>query len=114
MPPESPPSNTADANIRRLRARGVTWNAIAAALRVSPWALIGHARRIGARRPLPRPPAGNEPDDPAREPLGAGHPAAWRLLTAGTLLAGVRYPWPPVLENSSPSAIARDSLEGGR
>jgi hypothetical protein len=31
-------------------------------------------------------------EDPAREPLAAGHPQAWRVLTEGTWLAGTRYP----------------------
>jgi hypothetical protein len=32
--------------------------------------------------------------DPAREPLPAGHPLSWGLITAGTLLEGGRYPMP--------------------
>jgi hypothetical protein len=30
-------------------------------------------------------------DDPRREPLPAGHPETWRVLTAGTVLEGEGY-----------------------
>lgn len=36
-------------------------------------------------------------DDPKRNPLPAGHPATWGLLTAGTVLDGAQYEYrPPV------------------
>jgi hypothetical protein len=81
-----------DAQIKRLRAEGATWDAIAAALSVSRFTIIERGRRIGARRPPPpfTPPA----EDPARLPLPAGHPRTWRPLTAGTVLEGSEYPLP--------------------
>lgn len=81
-----------DAQIRRLRAEGASWDMIAAILGLSRWAIIDRGRRIGARPP-PRefiPP----PEDPARDPLPAGHPRSWNVLTAGTVLEGTVYPLP--------------------
>jgi hypothetical protein len=97
MPEKLHWTQPADAQLRRLRAEGATWDAIAAAMRVSRSAVIEHGRRIGARLPPPDvvPEAVRELMDPAREPLRAGHPVSWRAITAGTLLAGSRYPWPP-------------------
>jgi len=85
-------TNAQDTQIRRLRAEGATWDAIAAVLGVTPFATRERGRRIGARRPPPDfvPP----PDDPLREPLPAGHPRSWRLLTDGTVLDGTHYPLP--------------------
>jgi hypothetical protein len=81
-----------DAKIRRLRAEGATWDAIAAALCVSRFTIIDRGRRIGARLPPPecKPP----PPDPARPPLPAGHPLSWQALTVGTVLEGSAYPLP--------------------
>jgi hypothetical protein len=81
-----------DAMIRRLRAEGATWDAIAMALLVSRFTVIERGRRIGARRPPPdfKPP----PPDMSRPPLPAGHPQTWEALTAGTVLEGTDYPLP--------------------
>jgi hypothetical protein len=92
----------ADAGLRRLRARGVPWAAIAAVLGIDRTTLIRHGLAIDARGPAPVPRPDPDLEDPAREPLGAGHPRAWRLLTAGTALAATPYPWPPVLEAERP------------
>jgi len=107
------PQNTAwnalsDANIAQLRARGFAWETIAFALGLSRWAVIDRAVRIGLCRQLLVP----DPDlaDPAREPLRAGHPLSWGLLTEGTLLEGSLYPWPPVAAEeraAKPDAPAR-------
>jgi hypothetical protein len=87
-----------DNQLRRLRAEGATWDTIAAALRLSRSAVIEHGRRIGAQRPRPKVAMAvvRELLDPGREPLPAGHPVTWGAITAGTLLAGSRYPWPPL------------------
>lgn len=119
MPQKIHWSPTADAEIRRLRAAGTTWNAVAAVLRVSHWTLMEHGRGIGARRPPVAPPPDRgfddpEFDDPAREPLRPGHPASWDGITAGTLLAGVRYPFPPVVEEDPPPRPSRAARERGR
>ncbi len=81
-----------DGQLRRLRAEGESWDAIAAALSVSRYTAIDRGRRIGARRPPPEhvPP----PEDPGRAPLAAGHPRSWDCLNAGTCLAGTPYPLP--------------------
>jgi hypothetical protein len=82
-------SEPRDFRLRLMRLEGVAWEEIAEALAVAPGAAIARAERIGARRP----PIGMaEFEDPAREPLAAGHPQAWRVLTEGTWLAGTRYP----------------------
>lgn len=84
----------ADARLRRLRAEGRTWAEIAADLGVSRDMATERGRRIGARRPpadhAPTPASG----DPARPPLPPGHPVSWGLLTRGTTLEGVPYPFP--------------------
>jgi hypothetical protein len=79
-----------DARLRRLRAEGAGWPAIAAELAVSPDVARERGRRIGARPPLAPPPAAM--DDPARPPLPPGDCRAWALLTQGTLLAGTGWP----------------------
>jgi hypothetical protein len=81
-----------DMQIRRLRAEGASWDTIAATLSLTRWTVIERGRRIGARRP-PRefvPP----PEDPGREPLPAGHPRSWSVITDGTVLEGAPYPLP--------------------
>jgi hypothetical protein len=74
-----------------MRLEGASWDAIAAALKVSPTEAIMRADRIGMRGLPARPP---RREDPAREPLAAGHPLSWGVLTQGTSLAGTRYPLP--------------------
>ena len=79
---------------RSMRLEGASWEAIAEALAVSPQAARVRADRIAARRPSPGLTA---TEDPAREPLPAGHPRAWGVLTQGTWLAGTRYPTPAMM-----------------
>ena len=86
-------TDASDTRIRRMRAEGASWDTIAAQLLVSRWSAIERGRAIGARAPL-RPPA--PAADPAREALPAGHPDSWGAITAGTLLDGSAYPWPPL------------------
>jgi hypothetical protein len=81
-----------DAQLRRLRAEGATWDGIAAVLGLTRWAAMERGRRIGARRPPPDFVA--PPEDPAREPLPAGHPRSWDGINAGTVLEGTPYPLP--------------------
>ena len=84
-------SEATDLKLRRLRAEGASWDAIAAALGVSRWTAIERGRLIGAQRP---PPDYRAKPNLAREPLPAGHPQSWGLLTRGTALDGARYPYP--------------------
>jgi hypothetical protein len=72
-----------------MRLMGEEWEEIAAALAVSVREAMTRALRIGAGR-SPRGPKPSE--DPAREPLPAGHPRSWNALTRGTWLAGTPYP----------------------
>jgi hypothetical protein len=102
MPPPLLWTEHADSLIRRLRLASATWDEVAAALRVSRWSAIARGRRIGALAPE-RLASTDAEADPAREPLAAGHWLAWDVLTAGTLLAGTDYPWPPL----SPGLAAR-------
>ena len=81
-----------DAQIRRLRIEGATWDTIAAMLGLARWTVIERGRRIGARRPPHEFVA--PPEDLARDPLPAGHPRSWGVLTAGTVLQDVPYPLP--------------------
>ena len=81
-----------DTQIRRLRAEGASWDTVATILGLARWTVIDRGRRIGALRPqrqsvLPQ-------DDLARDPLPAGHPRSWGVLTAGTVLEGTPYPLP--------------------
>lgn len=81
-----------DSQIRRLRAEGATWETVAAILGMPRWTVIDRGRRIGALRP-PRQFA-SPSEDPSREPLPAGHPRSWGVLTEGTVLEGTAYPLP--------------------
>ena len=92
MPTKLSWTTAQDAQIRRLRAEGASWDGIAGSLGLSRWSIIERGRRIGARPP-PRdfvPP----PENPARDPLPAGHPRSWGVLTAGTVLENTPYPMP--------------------
>ncbi|HVC63301.1 MAG TPA: AsnC family protein [Acetobacteraceae bacterium] len=81
-----------DTQIRRRRGEGANWEAIAADLALTLWAVTERGRRIGASRPPAEfVPAG---EDPQREPLPAGHPTSWDAITAGTVLEGEAYPLP--------------------
>ncbi len=81
-----------DARLRRLRAAGQPWRAIAAELGTTLWSAIERGRRIGA--PRPRPTALCRREDDGRQPLPPGHPRTWRAITDGTLLDGAPYPLP--------------------
>lgn len=81
-----------DTQIKRLRTEGATWESIAAMLGLTRWAVIERGRRIGARRPPHE--LANAREDAARDPLPAGHPRSWDVLTAGTVLENTPYPLP--------------------
>lgn len=79
-----------DGILRRLRAEGTGWQAIATELGVTPDVARERGRRIGA--PAPRHTPSIPHEDPYRRPLPAGHPRSWGLLTEGTTLAGETWP----------------------
>ena len=96
MPKKLTWTDAQDSKIRRLRAEGATWDAVAEALRFTRWTVIERGRRIGARPPPPDfiPP----PEDPNRETLPAGHVRSWGALVRGTCLDAM--PYPTLLANS--------------
>lgn len=82
-----------DAELKRLRAEGETWDDIARHFGISRNAAIERGRRIGARLPVrPAPPPAAR--DPERPPLPPGHPITWGAITTHTLIAGAPYPLP--------------------
>lgn len=83
-----------DFRLRRMRLEGASWEAIAESLAVSEGAARARADQIAAHRPSPGLAVA---EDPGREPLAAGHPQAWGVLTQGTWLAGTRYPTPAIM-----------------
>lgn len=93
MPGRRDWNETADNTIRQMRAEGATWLAIGAALGLSRNTIIERGRRIGAPGgPVPPQRVERAPEDePNRGPLHAGHPIAWGVLTAGTILEGTLY-----------------------
>ncbi|MDD2860649.1 MAG: AsnC family protein [Acidiphilium sp.] len=86
-------TETADNTIRRMRAGGATWAAIGDVLGLSRNTIIERGRRIQAvGGPVPvRKPVRLPENDPNREPLRAGHPISWGILTRGTVLEGVAF-----------------------
>ena len=85
-----------DTVLRTMREKAHSWDVKARAFGISRWAAIERARKIGAHIPLPpRTPRASDGGD-NREALPTGHPLAWQILTQGTLLAGVAYPYPPL------------------
>ena len=92
MPKKLVWTDAQDTRIRRLRIEGASWDTIAGVLGFTRWTVIERGRRIKAMRP-PRdflPP----PEDLARDPLPAGHPRSWGVITAGSVLEGAPYPFP--------------------
>lgn len=86
-------TDRADETIRRMRADGATWAAIAGVLGLSRNTIIERGRRIHAAggpvqvaRPKPPP-----EEDPNRGALPAGHALTWGLLTRGTILEGTTF-----------------------
>lgn len=91
MPAKLEWTDAQNTRLRQTRAEGAARDAIAAAFGVAISTVREQGNRIGARPPPPDfiPPAAN----PNRDPLPAGDPDTWSLLTAGTLLEGAPYEW---------------------
>lgn len=84
-----------DAQIRRLRTEGATWDVIALALGLARWTIIERARAIGAERPPVN--AITVLDESAREPLAAGHAKSWGAINRGTSLEHVPFQVPALI-----------------
>ena len=95
MPKKLNWTDAQDSQIKRMRAQGMTWDAIAEALNVTRWTVIDRGRRIGAVSPPPD--FTPEPEDPERPALRAGHPHSWGAIICGTGLDGMPYPQPAPL-----------------
>ncbi len=79
-----------DRQIATARAARRSWDTIAANLGFSRSSVIERARALAIPRLTPLPP---DPEIEAdRDPLPAGDPLAWAVLTDGTLLEGTAYP----------------------
>jgi hypothetical protein len=87
-----------DGRLRVLRAAGLTWDQVAAEMRLGRYIVLERGRRIGVpkpRRSASAPLAAVEPADRPTRP--AGHPETWGLINEGTVLAGTPYPYPVFL-----------------
>ena len=84
-----------DAQIRRFRTEGASWDLIALALSLSRWTVIERARAIGAeRRPAN---AASRMDEADRQPLPAGHSESWGAINRGTSLEDVPFQTPATI-----------------
>jgi hypothetical protein len=85
-----------DAQLRCLRADGMTWDRIAETMALGRNTVLERGRKIGARREISQvATAEEEPRD--RLPRQAGHPVTWNLINLGTVLEGTPYPYPVFL-----------------
>jgi len=89
MPRKTVWTDGQDAQIRRLRTEGASWDVVALALGLARWTVIERARAIGAERP----PANAVAflDESGREPLPAGHAESWGAINRGTGLENVPF-----------------------
>jgi hypothetical protein len=84
-----------DAQIRRLRTEGASWDVIALALGLARWTVIERARAIGVERRPANAVAALE--DPERAPLPAGHADSWSAINRGTALADTPFRTPDTI-----------------
>jgi hypothetical protein len=95
MPRKTVWTDGQDAQIRRLRTEGASWDVIALALGLARWTVIERARAIGAeQRPAN---AVAILDESGREPLPAGHADSWGAINRGTSLEGVTFRTPDAI-----------------
>jgi len=73
---------------------GASWPRIGLAFGITAKAAHERCKRAAlTRRDCALPGLHRSETDPGRSPFCAGHPASWRAITEGTLLAGVPYPF---------------------
>jgi hypothetical protein len=95
MPRKTVWTDGQDAQIRRLRTEGASWDVIALALGLARWTVIERARAIGAeQRPSH---AVAILDESGREPLPAGHAESWGAINRGTSLQDVKFRTPAAI-----------------
>jgi hypothetical protein len=95
MPRKTVWTDGQDAQIRRLRTEGASWDVIAQALSLARWTIIERARAIGAeQRPAN---AVRVPDESGREPLPAGHAESWGVINRCTSLEKVPFRTPDTI-----------------
>jgi hypothetical protein len=84
-----------DAQIRRLRTEGKSWDVIALALGLARWTVIERARVIGvSRAPIN---AVAVPDEAERLSLPAGHADSWGAINRGTSLEDTPFQTPDTI-----------------
>ena len=81
-----------DAQIRRLRTEGASWDVIALALGLARWTVIERARVIGVERAPVN--AVTVLDEADRLPLPAGHADSWDAINRGTSLENTPFQTP--------------------
>jgi hypothetical protein len=87
-------TEVADSRLTRMRGEGASLRAMAAAFGLSRSAIAERASRLGLVLPTRAPDVAKPtPPNPElqRDPLPAGHPISWGLITAGTCLEGTPY-----------------------
>ena len=83
-----------DTRLRRLRAEGTGWDAVAEDLHVSRSTAISRGQRLGippAIHAMADTAADDDLAQPDRQSLPAGHPVTWGALTSDGFLAGTAY-----------------------
>ena len=88
-----------DAQLRRMRFDGQSWDDIASELRISRWSTIERGKTLRAGKPEPG--RRQEAADLGRDPLPAGHRTSWEILVAGSLLEGANYAGEPCFIQSA-------------
>jgi hypothetical protein len=78
-----------DAQIRRLRTEGATWDIIALTLGLTRWAIVERSRVLGVERPPANAVAVMDQSD--RPTLPAGDSESWGAINRGTSLENVRF-----------------------
>lgn len=82
----------ADAKIRQMRGDGATLREIARHFGIARCTVSVRVRALGLPIIDRAKPTSPRPKYDTREPLPAGHPISWDLVTRWTSMAGCRYP----------------------
>jgi hypothetical protein len=108
-------TNLADDRLACLRGDGASIRTLATTFGLSRSTIAMRAVRLGLVLPtkLAAPAKTDPAPDPTRDPLPAGHPISWGLLTAGTSLEGAAYEIPDShrLRRASASTEITETVE---